>query len=209
MPDDELIDIFDAEMRPLGTAARGRAHREGLWHQTFHCWIWRRDASGDYLVFQLRGPEKDLFPNMLDVSAAGHLAAGEAVSDGVREVAEELGLKVAFADLRPLGVERSDGHFGGLIDREFCHLFLLRHDAPLDSYRPLVDEVPALVQILLHDAARLLDGQAAAVPAGGFAWGSGGAPQVVAREVAAHDIAPRPQGYYRRLLARLDEARAG
>lgn len=207
MPDDEVIDIFDEAMHPLGSAQRGRAHREGLWHQTFHCWIWRQDASGGYLVFQQRGPDKDLFPNLLDVSAAGHLAAGESVADGVREVAEELGLVVPFSALQPLGVERSAGRFGGLIDREFCHLFLLRHDVPLDSYRPRIDEVPALVQILLHDVARLLDGQAATVAASGFAWDEGASPRPIVRQVAASDITPRPDGYYPRLFAQLRAVR--
>jgi 8-oxo-dGTP pyrophosphatase MutT (NUDIX family) len=205
MPDDELIDIFDAERRPLGTALRGRAHREGLWHQTFHCWIVRRDERGVFLIFQRRGPHKDIFPNLLDVSAAGHLAAGEAVADGVRELAEELGLVLPFAALKPLGMERGEGRFGGLIDREFTHLFLLRHDAPLDSYQPLVAEVPALVQILLEDATRLFAGQADAVAAAGFAWDAG-QPQPLVISVTPDMIAPRPPGYYDRLLEHIRSA---
>ena len=39
MSRDELIDIYDQNMNLLGTAPRSQAHSEGLWHQTFHCWI--------------------------------------------------------------------------------------------------------------------------------------------------------------------------
>ncbi len=39
---DELIDIFDENMNLLGTAMKSQAHREGLWHKTFHCWLARR-----------------------------------------------------------------------------------------------------------------------------------------------------------------------
>ena len=34
---DELIDIFDENMNLLGTALKSQAHRERLWHKTFHC----------------------------------------------------------------------------------------------------------------------------------------------------------------------------
>lgn len=36
---EELIDIYDEKMNLLGTATREQAHREGLWHTSFHCWI--------------------------------------------------------------------------------------------------------------------------------------------------------------------------
>ncbi len=37
----ELIDIYDEKMNLLGTATREQAHREGLWHTSFHCWLVR------------------------------------------------------------------------------------------------------------------------------------------------------------------------
>jgi len=35
----ELIDIFDADLRHLGTEELVKAHIEGLWHKTFHFWL--------------------------------------------------------------------------------------------------------------------------------------------------------------------------
>lgn len=43
---DELIDIFDENMNLLGTALKSQAHREGLWHKTFHCWLARKNDEG-------------------------------------------------------------------------------------------------------------------------------------------------------------------
>ena len=43
---EELIDIYDEKMNLLGTATREQAHREGLWHTSFHCWIVRRSPAG-------------------------------------------------------------------------------------------------------------------------------------------------------------------
>ena len=42
---EELIDIYDEKMNLLGTATREQAHREGLWHTSFHCWIVRRSPE--------------------------------------------------------------------------------------------------------------------------------------------------------------------
>ena len=59
---DELIDIFDEDMNLLGTAMKSQAHREGLWHKTFHCWLVQKTASGKIMLWlQLRNHTKDIF----------------------------------------------------------------------------------------------------------------------------------------------------
>ena len=45
---EELIDIYDENMHPLGTAPIMQAHQEGLWHKSFHCWIVKRAANHDH-----------------------------------------------------------------------------------------------------------------------------------------------------------------
>jgi isopentenyldiphosphate isomerase len=196
MPDDEIIDIFDDERQLIGKAARSIAHRDGLWHQTFHCWVVRRDAAGTYLLFQQRGPHKDLFPLLWDVSAAGHLASGETPADGVRELAEELGVTVNAAQLHAVGVVPSAGRWGNLIDREFCHVFVLEQARPLADYRPGVPEVAALAELELRVAARLLDGHIDTAVIQGLAWAADGSTQPLVAPIRRDDIAPRPTGYY-------------
>ncbi|MFR3313045.1 MAG: hypothetical protein ACLTT2_02255 [Alphaproteobacteria bacterium] len=51
---DELIDIYDENMNHLGTAMKSQAHREGLWHRVFHCWIVNKDSKKS-LVAVARG----------------------------------------------------------------------------------------------------------------------------------------------------------
>ena len=59
---DELIDIFDENMNLLGTALKSQAHREGLWHKTFHCWLARKNDEGRVMVWlQLRNKDKEHF----------------------------------------------------------------------------------------------------------------------------------------------------
>ena len=74
---EELIDIYDEKMNLLGTATREQAHREGLWHTSFHCWIVRRSPEGrPQVLLQIRGKTQN-HPSLIDISSAGHLAAGE------------------------------------------------------------------------------------------------------------------------------------
>ena len=82
----EMIDIFDGNHRLIGSFERKAAHVQGLWHQTFHCWITWKDT----VILQLRAPTKANYPNMLDISAAGHLEAGETPLERVREIEAEL-----------------------------------------------------------------------------------------------------------------------
>ncbi|WBB76683.1 NUDIX domain-containing protein [Micromonospora sp. WMMD1128] len=141
----ERIDIYNANLEPRGSMERIQAHHQGEWHRTFHCWIVSGDDGGA-LLLQKRSDTMRNFPGLLDVSAAGHLEAGEPVMAGLREVAEELGLTVEPERLHHLGerVEVAD-QSNGQRNREYQSVFLYRCDRPLGVYRPAADEVAALV----------------------------------------------------------------
>src|SRR5690348_15694820 len=118
---------------------RVQAHLAGEWHKTFHCWV-VSSAGGGRILFQLRSPSMQNFPNMLDVSAAGHLEAGETVEQGVREVTEELGITFSPPDLAFLGyrVEVAD-QANGQRNREYQAVYLLRVDKELTDFAPQVE----------------------------------------------------------------------
>ncbi|MFC0214956.1 NUDIX domain-containing protein [Paenibacillus chartarius] len=166
MSQDERFDVLDEGGQVIGTATRAEVHAQGLWHRTFQCWIWGRDAGGVFVLFQLRHPEKDTFPGLLDITCAGHLLSGETPEDGVRELQEELGVDVPFHSLTPCGVYAEEDRLsGGVIDREQCHLFALERAEPLSSYRLQPEEVSGLYRVMLHDVHRMLEGES--VPAAG------------------------------------------
>src|SRR5436190_21555840 len=100
----ELLEVFDAAGRPTGRAkARSAMHLDGDWHQAFHCWIVR---SGPELVLQRRALDKDTFAGYWDAAAAGHWRFGEQAAEAAREIEEELGISVPFAELHFAGRER-------------------------------------------------------------------------------------------------------
>ncbi|MAS34584.1 MAG: NUDIX hydrolase [Anaerolineaceae bacterium] len=162
----EQLDIYNENMQHLGIKDRDAVHRDGDWHRTFHCWLCYRDAQGqDFVIFQKRGPDKEFHANLLDVSAAGHYESGEALADGVREVEEELGIRVDFDDLLPVGIRYSVYRENALVDYEFNEVFLLRDDRPLAAYQPQPNEVSDLVRVNIDAALALFHGDCTAIPA--------------------------------------------
>jgi tetratricopeptide (TPR) repeat protein len=98
---DEMLDVYDAQGNLLGQASKPLVHTVGLWHRTFHCWIVRQRADGQWVVvLQQRGPGTRTYPHYLDISVAGHYQAGEGIEGGLRECAEELGITGSRDQLR-------------------------------------------------------------------------------------------------------------
>ena len=140
----ELLEVFDARGQPTGKAkTRASIHLDGDWHQAFHCWILRRNR--DEIVLQRRSLAKDTFAGCWDAAAAGHWRFGETAEQAAREIAEELGLDVRFADLTYRGREKGARRFlNGLIDREYHQVYVLETDRKLTDYRPDSSEVIGL-----------------------------------------------------------------
>jgi isopentenyldiphosphate isomerase len=166
----EFFDVFDDNFNPIGTASRLETHTRGLWHQTFQCWIFRLINNEKYWIVQRRHPSKEAFPNKLDKSSAGHLMAGERVADGVREIEEELGLVVPFEKLVSCGTIKQEHSEPGWIDKEICHLFILRDDKELTEYTLQKEEVTGIFQVKIDDFFALIDGEVAKVNVAGLQW---------------------------------------
>ena len=159
---DERVDVLDASGKKTGEIAwKSEAHRLGLWHRCFHCWILSLEtpSGGPYLFVQRRASGKDTWPNRLDVTAAGHLGAGEeTLEGGLREIEEELGLKVAPGELIPLGTRRSELKIPAGLDREFQEVFLLVRSLSPKDLRLQEEEVAAIARLRLDDVETLYGG---------------------------------------------------
>lgn len=201
---DERIDIVDEAGRPTGEVAwKSEAHRSGLLHRCFHCWVAGRDQAGvPYLLVQRRAAAKDTWPGRLDVTAAGHLGAGEEpLEGGLRELEEELGLRVDPERLLPLGTRRVELEIPQGLDREIHDVFLLLDDTPPERLRLQREEVESVLQIRLEDAEYL---DAAGVEAMEYA-GRITAPVLV----RPSDFVPSEEDYLRRVAGAARRAVAG
>ena len=197
----ELLEVFDALGQPTGVAReRSAIHLNGDWHQAFHCWILR--GGGREVVLQQRSRAKDTFGGRWDATAAGHWRFGETAAEAAREIAEELGLEVAFTDLVYRGREISDRAFpSGLIDREHHQVYVLERDGPLAAYRPDAREVIALAAFPAVELVQLMAGEREALAAlEAVAVEPTGAPRPSQVSVTRVDVVPYSAARLRRML---------
>lgn len=121
---DEYIELLNLDGTPNGMRClKSVAHQKGYFHATVHVWIYT--PKGEVLL-QKRNPNKETFPDLWDISVAGHIAFGEAPAlTAQREVLEEIGLKTQVKDLIEIGYStHKNTHDALLIDWELHHLFL-------------------------------------------------------------------------------------
>ena len=190
---DELLDVLDELGRPTGEVAwKSEAHRRGLPHHCFHCWVAGEDAEGPYLLVQRRAAAKDTWPRCLDVTVAGHLQSGEEpMRGGLRELEEELGLRVGPERLLPLGTRRIEQEIPQGCDRELHDVFMLLNPTPPQDLRLQEGEVEAMLRISLDDAEALGAGGA---PAKEYAGG-----EARATCVSLSEFVPNEGDYLRRV----------
>ncbi len=128
----EYVDVLDAYMRPTGEVVpKDEAHSRELWHAGAHAWIYRLHNGAAQLLMQHRHPDKEIYPNTWDISAAGHVSAGQTPEQtAIRETKEELGLDIAESELTLIGVTRAVRFIPnkGWTHRVFDYNYLVRQD---------------------------------------------------------------------------------
>lgn len=161
---EELIDIYDENMNPIGTAPRSQVHKEGLWHVSFLCWI----ARNNKVLFQLRSKRKQINPGLLATSAAGHLSAGETPKDGIREIEEELGIKVDFDKLTKLFTNTKTQETPEYKEYEFNPTYLLESEADLAELKLQPEEVDGIYEAEVENVLKLFRGEVNSIKLFGY-----------------------------------------
>lgn len=154
---EEYLDIYDDDRILVGSASRTEVHNEGYWHKTFHCWVLRIQNNKLCILFQKRQADKETYPNLYDISSAGHLSTGEGIEEGVRELKEELGIEVEFKELYDIGMSEEVLVGKNFIDREIHHVFLYHTDKALKDFVVQVEEVSGLVYLELEQISKLFN----------------------------------------------------
>ena len=197
----EYLDIYDENMNPIGYTSRKEVHKKGYWHLTFQCWIISICGDNKYILFQKRHWNKKTFPNYFDVSAAGHLCYGEKVEDGIRELEEELGLKVNFNDLIPIGIIKQQHAEDTFIDNEFCNVFLYVCNKPLKEYLLQEDEVSALISLNIHSFNSLIIGKKSRILGKGIKFNENNEIIDVTECIELNNIVPHGTEYYLKVIS--------
>jgi len=90
LPQNEIIQIVDADNNEKGSAPRHEMRAKGLSHRASYILVF--NSRGELFV-QKRTMTKDIYPGYYDIAAGGVVLAGESYDQSaVRELAEELGI---------------------------------------------------------------------------------------------------------------------
>ncbi len=135
---------------------RSLAHREKRWHRTVHVWIY----SGDRVLLQRRASSKESFPNYLDISAAGHITAGDSiVESAIREVEEELGITITESELIALGEGRQEFDIpeSNFYDREIPSIFIVKKQISTDEITVQKSEVSDVLFLRIDEFSNMVE----------------------------------------------------
>lgn len=146
---DELIDVLDENGILTGeVATRKEVHANGLWHRVIIVAIIN---DKNEILLQQRSDDKEKNPGMWDISAAGHVSAGQdSLSAAAREINEEvsvnLGRYVGVSDFRYMFCYRAaEEYANGIIEHQFYDFFILRQpDLTLEDVKFQESEVQAV-----------------------------------------------------------------
>ncbi len=195
----ENFDILDCRgVKTGGVISRDEAHRTGVWHGAFHCLIIGERNGRGCALFQKRSMAKKIAPGKFDVSVGGHYAAGEdAATAGPREIKEELGLGVPFADLMPVGRRVFVYCFTpGVMEYEFQDVFLLHSAIHPSTLTLQKEEVDGVLGMDVEEGIALFSGRQTKIEAMIFRVDGPTEPVLV----SAADFVPCLDNYYLKLL---------
>lgn len=120
----DILDVYDQNGMHTGTCERKTVHDDGLWHFAMHCWLYTKIDKTQYVIFQRRQTDKRIFPNKLDVAAAGHYIAGEQLEDGLRELIEELNINPSDIEVSFYGTEKFSYEDSEIKNNEFWNIYV-------------------------------------------------------------------------------------
>ncbi|WP_141432333.1 NUDIX hydrolase [Bacillus sp. 03113] len=196
MTDNEKLNVFNERHQKVGVATRKEVHKKGLLHETFHCWFVSRESGVDFIYFQIRSHLKKDFPDLLDVTAAGHLLVDETVIDGLREIKEELGIDVSINQLVSLGVIKDCIILDNFIDKEFANVFLFYGNNIMIDYFLQKEEVSGLVKAKFNSYYEFCLGEREGLRIEGFKENDEGLKESINKFIGKNEFVPHERSYF-------------
>jgi len=147
---EEFLDVYNKNGGLIGKETKKEAHKQGLWHHSVHIWVY--NSKGQVLI-QKRSKDKDSYPSLWDISAAGHVSAGETIKGAAqREIYEELKLKIKGPELKDIGKDKVSNSIPNLnwYNNEFENIFLFKFDGNIKKFKLKKDETECIELISLE-----------------------------------------------------------
>ena len=158
-----MLSIYDSQMSYIGKEDKKIVHQTGLWHKVFSGIMYNKKERKIY--FQTIYPKEAYTferEDFIDFSVGGHIEDDEKVIDaGVREVGEELGIKITQNDLKFLGIRICNCDLSDTYKvREFQHFYAFETTKYLKDMNFLSsdNEVKSVIEIDIDKFLSLLVG---------------------------------------------------
>ena len=158
-----MLSIYDSKMTYIGKEDKKIVHQTCLWHKVFSGIMYNKSARKIY--FQTIYPKEAYTferEDFIDFSVGGHIEDNEKVIDaGVREVGEELGIKITQNDLKFLGIRICNCDLSVTYKvREFQHFYAFETTKYLKDMNFLSsdNEVKSVIEIDIDKFLSLLVG---------------------------------------------------
>lgn len=146
MEEKEMLKIYDSNLRYIEDVERNEAHKNELLHEVIHCWIVDMQKDKPWIYLQQRSFLKKEFAGLYDVSVAGHVSADEEPKiSALREMEEEIGLRIKANDLKYIGYAIEHLKCKGYYDNEICRIFIYKPKGNLRFQTN--DEVERIVKV--------------------------------------------------------------
>lgn len=139
---EEYVDILEEETgeKTGEIITKKEAHKTGKWHSSVHIWIVSEDKKK--ILLQKRCPDKNLFPNMWDISVGGHVSSREeTLISAKRELSEELGLNPDNYKFEYVDVIKEKFIDGEIVSNEFVTIYKIISDVSLKDITLQKEEV--------------------------------------------------------------------
>lgn len=143
----EYLDVVNENNELTGKQEeRNIIHEKGIWHREVAVWI--MNEKGEILL-QKRAATKKQEPNMW-ATCAGHIDAGEEVESAiVREIEEEIGIKVSIDELELLNVykKQNDLPKDNMKNYNFQYTYFLKTNCKIEDYKIQLKELSEIKYI--------------------------------------------------------------
>jgi isopentenyldiphosphate isomerase len=159
----------------------------------------------DYIYLQLRSDTKKDYPNLFDITAAGHILASETVQDGIREIKEEVGIDVPFRELVPLGIIDYCVIKEDFIDKELANVFLYKCDKSFDDFTFQEEEVAGIVKVEFNDFIELWLGERDTIRIKGVEIKKDGNKILIDENVGREKFVPHQIEFYKTVIQKIKE----
>ena len=153
----EYLEILDKNGNKTGEIKpRKEVHSRGYWHKGVHIWIIN---SKKELLVQRRSANKDVYPNKLYISVAGHPVSGEEEVETIkREFLEEIGVELDVSKLEYLFTFSQEvvDNEGKFLDNQFYDVYLIEMDLDIHKMQLQEDEVSEVKNIYYKEFEQMI-----------------------------------------------------